>query len=94
VLGKKHQIVSQSHLVVKTTVFFHREFEVARGTRAVSVCNSLGTNIRDVHLLWHQPIFGNPVEPVRKLSTSKLANNIYRMFQLGTVPALARMVAL
>jgi hypothetical protein len=38
--------------------------------------------------------FGNPVEPVRKLSTSKLANNIYRIFQLGTMPALARMDAL
>jgi hypothetical protein len=56
VLDKKHQIVSQSHLVVKTTVFFHREFEIARGTRAVSVCNFSGENIRDVRLLWHQPI--------------------------------------
>jgi hypothetical protein len=57
----------------------------------VSVCNFLGKKIRDVRLLWRQPIFGNPVEPVRKLSTSKLANNIYRIFQLGTVPVLARM---
>jgi hypothetical protein len=51
VLYKKHQIVSQSHLVVRTTVFFHREFKVARGTRAVSVCNFSGENIRDVRLL-------------------------------------------
>jgi hypothetical protein len=94
VLNKKHQIVSQSHLVVKTTVFFHREFKVARGTRAASLCSFLGENIRDVRLLLRQPIFGNPVEPVRKLSTSKLANNIYRIFQFGTVPALASMVAL
>jgi hypothetical protein len=44
-----------------------------------------------VRLVWHQPIFGNPVEPVRKLnSTSKLAKKIYRIFQLVTVPALAR----
>jgi hypothetical protein len=73
-------------------VFFHGEFEIARGTRAVYVCNFSGKNIRDVHL-HSKPIFRNPVELVRKLSTSKLANNIYRIFQLGTVPALARMVA-
>jgi hypothetical protein len=79
VLDKKHQKVSQSHLVVKTTVLFHREFEVARGTRAVSVCNFFGgENIRDVRLRCHQPII---VEPVSKLSTSKIANHIYRIFQ-------------
>jgi hypothetical protein len=84
VLHKKYQIVSQSHLVVKTTVFFQREFRVARGTRAMSACNFSGGNIICVRLLWRQPIFGNPVEPVHKLSTSKVAINIYRIIQLGT----------
>jgi hypothetical protein len=41
VLDKKHLIVSQSHLVVKATVMFHREFKVARVTRVVSVYNVL-----------------------------------------------------
>jgi hypothetical protein len=52
VLNKKHLIVSQSHLVVKTTVFFHREFKVARVTRVVSVYKFSGKNIIDVRLLW------------------------------------------
>jgi hypothetical protein len=49
-------------------------------------------NLKSVRLIKCQSMFENPVEYVRKLISSKLANNMYRIFLLGTEPALARMV--